>query len=70
MKIGDLVKFKDVTGDFPGIQGDLAIVVQSDLQGMVVEWLSDGRRDNAYYYSQRCPFTMPKAWWEVVSRGR
>ena len=30
MKIGDLVKFKDITGDFPGIQGDLAMVVEAD----------------------------------------
>ena len=41
MKIGDLVKFKDITGDFPGIQGDLAMVVEADEWAIVVEWLND-----------------------------
>ena len=70
MKIGDLVKFKDITGDFPGIQGDLAMVVEADERAIVVEWLSDGTRDDITYYTDHCPFTLPKAWWEVLSEGR
>ena len=70
MKIGDLVKFKDVTGGFPGIDGDLAMVVQADDWAIVVEWVSDGGRDDIAYYGERCPFTLPKAWWEVVSESR
>ena len=70
MKVGDLVKFKDVTGDFPGIRGDLAMVVQADDWAIIVEWLNDGARDDIAYYADRCPFTLPKAWWEVVSEGR
>ena len=70
MQIGDLVKFKDITGDFPGIDGALAIVVQADYWAIVVEWLSDGTRDDITYYTDHCPFTLPKAWWEVLSEGR
>ena len=70
MKIGDLVKFKDITGDFPGIQGDLAMVVEADEWAIVVEWLSDGTRDDITHYTDHCPFTLPKAWWEVVSESR
>ena len=70
MKVGDLVKFKDITRDFPGIQGDLAMVVEADEWAIVVEWLSDGTRDDITYYTDHCPFTLPKAWWEVLSEGR
>ena len=70
MKIGDLVKFKDITGDFPGIQGDLAMVVEADEWAIVVEWLNDGTRDDITHYTDHCPFTLPKAWWEVLSEGR
>ncbi len=70
MQVGDLVKFKDMTGSFPGIDGDLAMVVQSDSWAIVVEWVNDGGRDDIAYYADHCPFTMPKAWWEVLSEGR
>ena len=70
MKIGDLVKFKDITGDFPGIQGDLAMVVEADEWAIVVEWVNDGPRDDIRHYTDHCPFTLPIAWWEVVSESR
>ena len=70
MQVGDLVKFKDVTGDFPGIRGDLAMVVQADAWAIVVEWLIDGARDDIAYYADHCPFSPQEAWLEVVSEGR
>ena len=70
MKVGDLVKFKAVTVVFPGIRVDLAKVGQADYLAIIVEWLNDGARDDIAYYADRCPFTLPKAWWEVVSEGR
>ena len=70
MQVGDLVKFVDVTGDFPGIQGDLAIVVEADDWAIIVEWLNDGTRDDITYYTDHCPFTLPKGWREELSENR
>jgi hypothetical protein len=70
VQVGDLVKFKDMIGSFPGIDGDLAMVVQADDWAIVVEWVNDGGRDDIAYYADQCPFTLPKAWWEVVSESR
>ena len=70
MKVGDLVKFKDVTGDFPGIGGDLAMVGEADDWAIIVEWLNDGARDDIAYYADYCPFSPQEAWLELISEGR
>ena len=69
MKIGDLVRFKDMTGDFPGIDGDVALVVEQDKWATIIEW-PDGTRDDIAYYTDWCPFTRQEAWLEVISEGR
>ena len=46
------------------------MVVEADEWAIVVEWLNDGTRDDITYYTDHCPFTLPKAWWEVVSESR
>ena len=46
------------------------MVVEADEWAIVVEWLNDGTRDDITYYTDHCPFTLPKAWWEVLSEGR
>ena len=46
------------------------MVVEADEWAIVVEWLSDGTRDDITYYTDHCPFTLPKAWWEVLSESR
>ena len=69
MQIGDLVRFVDQTGGFPGLEGRIAVVAEQDEWATIVEWM-DGTRDDISYYSDHCPFTEAKAWWKVVSYVR
>ena len=70
MKIGDLVRFVDQTGHFPGLEGAVALVVENHEWGTIVEWMDDGTRDDTEFYASQCPFTKPEAWWRIVSYVR
>ncbi len=69
MQVGDLVKFVDVSGNFPGIDGNIALIAEQDQWATIIEW-PDGTRDDMAYYADYCPFSPQEAWLEVVSEGR
>ena len=70
MKIGDLVKFKNPTGEFPNAEGDLAIIVVRDEWSTVIEWI-DGTRDDINLYMNNDPFSpYLDQWLEVINESR
>ena len=69
VQVGDLVKFVDVTGSFPGIDGNIALIAEQDEWATIIEW-PDGTRDDIAYYADYCPFSPQEAWLEVISAGR
>ena len=70
MKVGDLVKFQDPTGEFPMLRGKLATIVKRDSWATVVEWF-DGTRDDISNYMVNDPLnTYLDEWLEIVSANR
>ena len=71
MKVGDLVRFQDPTGEFPGASGELALIVRRDRWATIIEWLWNGEREDIENYMVRDPAnTYLDDWLEVISGSK